>query len=85
MRFLSRERSVRSLSASPTLHSGLIESLERGTRALLVREVADIFRVTPGTVYRLARKHIIPGSFRIGGTVLFNPQKLAQWMRGGGA
>jgi excisionase family DNA binding protein len=64
-----------------SFQGGLIEKLERGDRNLIVREVAEIFRVTPGTVYRLARKHAIP-SFRFGGSVLFNPQKLAQWMRG---
>jgi excisionase family DNA binding protein len=72
-------------SPLPTLASsfqgGLIEKLERSDHSLIVREVAEIFRVTPGTVYRLARKHVIP-SFRFGGSLLFNPQKLAQWMRG---
>jgi excisionase family DNA binding protein len=72
-------------SPSPTTVSsfqgGLIQKLEHGDRNLIVREVAEIFRVTPGTVYRLARKHAIP-SFRFGGSLLFNPQKLAQWMRG---
>lgn len=68
-------------SIACSIQGGLIESLERSTRALLVREVAEIFRVTPGCVYRLARKNVIP-SFRFGGTVLFNPQKLAQCIRG---
>jgi excisionase family DNA binding protein len=55
-------------SIASSFQGGLIESLERGTRALLVEEVAEIFRVTPGTVYRLARKHAIP-SFRFGGSL----------------
>lgn len=68
-------------SALLPVQGGLIEKLEHSDRNLIVPEVAEIFRVTPGTVYRLARKHAIP-SFRFGGSVLFNPQKLAQWMRG---
>lgn len=64
-----------------SFQGGLIDKLERADRNLIVREVAEIFRVTPGTVYRLARKHAIP-SFRFGGTLLFNPQALARWMRG---
>jgi hypothetical protein len=64
---------------------GLIETLERRDSALIAPEVAAIPRITPGIVYRLAKKHIIPGSFRVGGTILSNPQKLAQWMRGGAA
>lgn len=69
-------------SPLPAVSSGLIETLEHRDSALIAPEVAAILRVTPGTVYRLARKHVIPGSFRVGGSVLFNPQKLAQWMRG---
>ena len=74
-----------SSSVTTTLHSGLIETLEHRDSALIVPEVAAMLRITSGTVYRLAKKHVIPGSFRAGGTVLFNPQKLAQWIRGGAA
>jgi excisionase family DNA binding protein len=73
---------VRSPVTLPTLHSGLITTLEQRTSALLAPEVAAILRITPGTVYRLARNHAIP-SFRVGGSVLFNPQRLAQWISGG--
>jgi|HubBroStandDraft_6_1064221.scaffolds.fasta_scaffold629219_1 excisionase family DNA binding protein len=59
---------------------GLIESLERCDHALIVSEVAQMFRVTCGTVYRLARNNSIP-SFRFGGSVLFDPGSLARWMR----
>jgi excisionase family DNA binding protein len=74
------------LAIASSFQGGIIKKLEHGDRNLIVREVAEIFRVTNGTVYRLARKHAIP-SFKFGGTILFNPQRLAQWMRGtaGGA
>jgi excisionase family DNA binding protein len=65
-----------------SFQGSLIDKLERGDRNLIVREVAEIFRVTNGTIYRLARRHAIP-SFKFGGSLLFNPQALAQWMRGG--
>lgn len=78
---MSGEMPVRKSSAiTHSFESGLIESLEHGDRALVASEVAAIFRVTTGTVYRLARRHAIP-SFRFGGSLLFNPQALAKWMR----
>ena len=58
-----------------------MDKLEHCERALTVSEVAELFRVGCGTVYRLARKHAIP-SFRFGGSVLFDPGSLARWMRG---
>ena len=85
MRLDVRESTTPKSSPLPTIASsfqgGLIEKLERGDRNLKVREVAEILRVSTGTVDRLARKHATP-SFRFGGSVLFNPQALARWMRG---
>lgn len=63
-----------------SFQGGLIENLERTDHALIVAEVAEIFRVTCGTIYRLAGKHAIP-SFRFGGSILFDPQALARWIR----
>lgn len=62
------------------LESGLVGKLDQTNRALLVREVAEMFRVTPGTVYRLCRQNAIP-SFRFGGSLRFDPRKLSEWMR----
>jgi excisionase family DNA binding protein len=84
---MSREILVPKSSPLPSItrsfNGGLIESLERGTRALIALEVAELFRITPGCVYRLARKHAIP-SFRFGGSLLFDPQALARWIRNTG-
>ena len=66
--------------ATSSLQGGLIHKLEHTDHALVVTEVAEIFRVTTWTVYRLAKRNAIP-SFRFGGSVLFNPQALANWMR----
>jgi excisionase family DNA binding protein len=69
------------LPSIPRSHpGGLIEKLERTEHALTAREVAEIFRVTRGTIYRLSRKHAIP-SFFLGGSVLYDPGSLARWIR----
>jgi excisionase family DNA binding protein len=65
----------------PIPPQSFIENIERGDRALLVPELAALLRVTPGTIYRLARQHAIP-SFRIGGSIRFDPLVLSRWMRG---
>lgn len=67
-------------SITRSFPGGLIDKLEHTDHALIVSEVADLFRVTCGTVYRLARKHAIP-SFRFGGSILFDPGSLTRWIR----
>lgn len=59
---------------------GLIEKLESTEHALIASEVADIFRLTRGSIYRLARRHAIP-SFSLGRSILFDPGSLARWIR----
>jgi excisionase family DNA binding protein len=68
-------------SVIPAVPQSFIENIERGDQALLVPELAALLRVTPGTIYRLARQHAIP-SFRIGGSIRFDPLVLSRWMRG---
>jgi excisionase family DNA binding protein len=72
---------VQRTSAIPTLAQSFIETIECSDRALVVPELAALLRISPGTVYRLARKHAIP-SFRIGGSIRFDPLVLSRWMRG---
>lgn len=67
-----------------SFQGGLIEKLERCDRALRVREVAEILHVSIYTIYRLSRVHAIPGCLRVGGSIRFNPQALASWMREAG-
>ncbi len=85
MSAMSGEKLVPKASPLPALarsfHGGLIDKLEHTDHALVASEVAELFRVTCGTVYRLARNHAIP-SFRFGGSLLFDPGSLARWMRG---
>jgi len=64
-----------------SFQGGIISTVERCERALVVPEVAELFRVTPGTIYKLARRHAIP-CFKLGGSIRFDPVVLSQWMRG---
>ena len=62
------------------LSSGLIEGIEKKQRALTAREVAEFFRVSDMTIYRLAKAGSIP-SFKIGNSLRFDPKVLASWLR----
>ena len=68
-------------AAIRSFQGGLIDKLEQTTRALRVREVAEILHVSIYTIYRLSRTHAIPGCLRVGGSIRYNPQALATWMR----
>ena len=46
---------------------------------LTVREVSEILRIHPGTVYKLARERRLP-SFRVGADWRFHKDLIAQWM-----
>jgi len=58
----------------------LIETLESRTEALKVGEVAKLFGVTPQHIYRMAANGSIP-SFRISGSVRFDPNEVAAWLK----
>ncbi len=58
----------------------LIETLETRTEALKVAEVAKLFGVTPQHIYRMAVNGSIP-SFRISGSVRFDPDEVAAWLK----
>jgi excisionase family DNA binding protein len=58
----------------------LAESLEKRTTALTVCDVAALLNVSERQVYKLASDGGIP-SFRIGGSVRFDPAAFASWLR----
>lgn len=58
----------------------LIENLKNRTKALRVAEVAELFGVTPQHIYKMAANGRIP-SFRISGSVRFDPDDVAAWLR----
>jgi len=54
--------------------------LKNRTKALRVAEVAELFGVTPQHIYKMAANGRIP-SFRISGSVRFDPDDVAAWLR----
>ncbi|HXN23419.1 MAG TPA: helix-turn-helix domain-containing protein [Candidatus Dormibacteraeota bacterium] len=58
----------------------LIETLKSRTGALKVAEVAKLFGVTPQHIYKMAASGSIP-SFRISGSVRFDPDEVAAWLK----
>jgi excisionase family DNA binding protein len=66
-------------TSARSIQSSIIEKLECSDRALIAPEVAELLRVTPGTIYRLAKKRAIP-SFRVGGSLRFDPRMISRWM-----
>jgi excisionase family DNA binding protein len=58
----------------------LIEALQKRVGALKVREIAELFGVTPQHVYKMAASGKIP-SFRVSGSVRFDPGDVAAWLK----
>lgn len=58
----------------------LVETLKSRTGALKVAEVARLFGVTPQHIYKMAASGRIP-SFRISGSVRFDPDEVASWLK----
>jgi excisionase family DNA binding protein len=58
----------------------LVETLKNRTGALKVVEVAKLFGVTPQHIYKMAASGSIP-SFRISGSVRFDPDEVAAWLK----
>lgn len=58
----------------------LIEQLEARTVAMKVSELCELLGVDDKHVYRMAARGTLP-SFRVGGSVRFDPQEIANWLR----
>lgn len=58
----------------------LIEKLEARTGAMKVSELCELLGVDDKHVYRMAARGKLP-SFHIGGSVRFDPQEVADWLR----
>ena len=58
----------------------IVESLRSRTGALKVAELANLFGVTPQHIYKMAASGSIP-SFRISGSVRFDPDEVAAWLK----
>ncbi len=60
--------------------SVLVEDLEKRQRALRVSELADLFQVSPMTIYRAAKEGTLP-SFKIGSSLRFDPKSVIAWLK----
>lgn len=56
--------------------------LEQLDHALTAADLARILSVKPVTIYKQANAGRIPGCFRIGSCVRFDPKAVAKWLRG---
>jgi excisionase family DNA binding protein len=59
---------------------GLIDEIRSKRRALRVGELAALLAVSERQIYALAAQHRIPGCFRIGGSLRFDPMAIAAWL-----
>jgi excisionase family DNA binding protein len=59
----------------------LVDTLKSRTGALKVREIAKLLGVTPQHIYKMAASGSIP-SFRVSGSVRFDPDEVAVWLQG---
>jgi excisionase family DNA binding protein len=60
--------------------SGLADSLDGKMRALPVADVAELLNISERQVYKLVSEYRIP-SFKIGGSIRFDPCAVAVWLR----
>lgn len=60
--------------------TGLADFIAAKPRALRVNEVAALLSVSERQIYKLAAEQRIP-SFKIGGSLRFEPTALAAWLR----
>jgi excisionase family DNA binding protein len=58
---------------------GLADQIELVDHALSAKEMARLLQLSPGQIYKLARKTI--PSFRVCGSVRFDPRRVAEWLR----
>ena len=67
-------------SRDPLDSLDLAARIERRRKALTVREFADAVHLSPKLIYLLAAKKIAP-SYRIKGSIRFDPHLIAEWLR----
>ncbi len=58
----------------------IIEQIGKRSSALKVSELADLLRVTPQHIYRLASEGLIP-CFRIEGAIRLDPGDVVAWLK----
>lgn len=69
------------MSSSCNSHSlSLADRIDAMDHALTVKELAPLLSVSSTSLYNRAREGRIP-SYRIGGSVRFDPHTVAEWLR----
>jgi excisionase family DNA binding protein len=58
----------------------LVEKLESRNGAMKVSELCELLGVDDKHIYRMAARGSLP-RFRVGGSVRFDPQEIANWLR----
>jgi excisionase family DNA binding protein len=58
----------------------LADNIDGRSNALTVSDVAELLQISERQVYKLAAENLIP-SFKIGGSVRFDPATIAAWLR----
>jgi len=58
----------------------LVEKLESRNGAMKVSELCELLGVDDKHIYRMAARGSLP-RFRVGGSVRFDPQEVANWLR----
>jgi excisionase family DNA binding protein len=67
-------------SSSSSHHLSLADRIEAIDHALTVKELAPMLSLSLTLLYNRAREGRIP-SYRIGGSVRFDPHAVAEWLR----
>ncbi len=60
----------------------IIETLENRKDAVKVSELARLLSVTSKHIYKTRAAGRIPGAFRVNRALRFDPQILAEWLKG---
>jgi excisionase family DNA binding protein len=60
----------------------IADHIENLNHALTAEELGDFLNISAVTIYKHAKVGRIPGCFRIGTCVRFDPKAIAAWLRG---
>lgn len=73
---------IEALDNTNTQNVSLEKRIANFGRALTAKELAELLNVSPITIFKQAKKGLIP-SFRIGTCVRFCPKRTAEWLSRG--
>ena len=62
--------------------ASIADLIEKLNHALTAEELGEFLNISAVTIYKHAKVGRIPGCFRIGTCVRFDPKAVAEWLRG---